>query len=553
MHNKRLFRRLATIALLVVVALIATPTIGFAAIKDFPSSYQTSLLALQNKYPNWTFVPLQTKLDWNTVVSNQTVNGRSLVPTSFESAMKDPSRPNQVEPGWVNASAAGIKYYLDPRNFLDEKDIFQFELLSFNPEYHTQAGVWSLLNGSFMGSTHNVSYINTSGGTSTLPQSYSALVFNAGKNNLVNPYFLSSKILQEVGVSGSDSVTGWVPGYTGIYNFYNIGATAGSNPVVNGLSWARSGVTYGRPWNDPAKSINGGAQWISEGYIRIGQDSVYLQKWSVSPNTPASYLYWHQYMTNISGAVSEAQKMYTGYANLGFLAQPKVFYIPVYNNMPQYPCYRPSGFSDSDGSLYYLNASNVNVRRGPGTAYASYGSYPEGTTFLVRNFTYAVANGYTWAEVQFSNGSIGYVANAFLAKRSTPEPVITHQDDDARIVYTGTWHTASATAYSGGSLHYTNTADSRVYVKFKGGGIQWYGAKLPWGGQMHVWLNGVYKATIDTYASTASYRALMYSIDGLDKNQTHELLLVNTNARGSTVAATAAVDGFTVIDGELVP
>lgn len=51
----------------------------------------------------------------------------------------------------------------------------------------------------------------------------------------------------EVGRNGSGSVSGTVEGYEGYYNFYNIGATAGTNPVLNGLKYARYGSTGSGP------------------------------------------------------------------------------------------------------------------------------------------------------------------------------------------------------------------------------------------------------------------------------------------------------------------
>lgn len=57
----------------------------------------------------------------------------------------------------------------------------------------------------------------------------------------------------------SIAVTGTNSSYPGIFNFYNIGATSGSNPAVNGLKWASSGTTYLRPWTDRYRSIVGGA------------------------------------------------------------------------------------------------------------------------------------------------------------------------------------------------------------------------------------------------------------------------------------------------------
>ena len=41
------------------------------AYSEFPASYRPYLQALHSKYPNWKFTPLNTGLDWNTVVENE--------------------------------------------------------------------------------------------------------------------------------------------------------------------------------------------------------------------------------------------------------------------------------------------------------------------------------------------------------------------------------------------------------------------------------------------------------------------------------------------------
>ena len=51
----------------------------------------------------------------------------------------------------------------------------------------------------------------------------------------MSPYSIASKIIQEVGTKGSNSVSGTYSGYEGYYNFYNLGAYDTGNAIVNGL------------------------------------------------------------------------------------------------------------------------------------------------------------------------------------------------------------------------------------------------------------------------------------------------------------------------------
>ena len=134
----------------------------------------------------------------------------------------------------------------------------------------------------------------------------------------------------------SIAVTGTTTEYPGIYNFYNIGATSGATPALNGLKWASSGNTYLRPWTNPYRSIVGGAMYIGSNYINRGQNTGYLQKFNVTPTNT----YNHQYMTNVEAANSEALKTKNAYNGM-LDSTPLVFSIPIYDNMPATNCAAP--------------------------------------------------------------------------------------------------------------------------------------------------------------------------------------------------------------------
>ena len=116
---------------------------------------------------------------------------------------------------------------------------------------------------------------------------YAQAFMNAAESYDVSPYHLVSRVIQEVGSNGSRSVSGTEPGYEGIYNYYNIGAYQSSDPVINALKWAStpsSNEKYLRPWNSRYKAILGGAKYIATGYISVGQNTLYLQKFDVVAN-----------------------------------------------------------------------------------------------------------------------------------------------------------------------------------------------------------------------------------------------------------------------------
>ena len=95
----------------------------------FPESYLNGLCSLQASHESWSFIPLQTNLDWATSVNKESECGQSYVYTSDESDIDRSC--NNIYAGKVSnlfpASKTAVAFYMDPRNFFTEKNIFQFE------------------------------------------------------------------------------------------------------------------------------------------------------------------------------------------------------------------------------------------------------------------------------------------------------------------------------------------------------------------------------------------------------------------------------------------
>ena len=313
--------------------------------QGFPESYKAKLRLLHQKYPKWVFLADQLSYDWQEVIASESQIGRSLVSKNSISSWKSLAAGSYnwttgqwatFDGGsWVAASEEYISYCMDPRNFLDEKYIFQFELLSFNAATHKEENVKKLLVNSFM-----------ENGESVAGKTYSATFMEAAAQSGVSPYHLASRVIQEVGYSGTTGgVTGhYAPStgnvYNNLYNFYNIGAYAasGRGAVENGLIYAsKTDEDTLRPWNTKYKAIVGGAIYIGKGYINIGQDTIYYEKFDLV-GTP----YTHQYMTNVQAPKSEASKMANAYTEEMKQEIGIVFKIPVYKNMPSETCTCPT-------------------------------------------------------------------------------------------------------------------------------------------------------------------------------------------------------------------
>ena len=408
-----------------------------SGIENFPDSYKPYLYELKRKYPNWEFTALYTGIDWNTAISNEYANNKNLVPISYSDSWKcliSGLYNVEVDSGWVNSSRQAIEYVMDPRNFLNEVRIFQFEKLTYDENINTESGVEKVLYGTEF-YNRLVSYKDSKGNSINTNSKYSSLILNAGIYSGVSPYHLAARIKQEVGPFLSHkSISGTVDGYEGLYNFYNIGATSSTEPlgaIKNGLMYAKNGKNGLSeselenqliPWDNPEKAIKGGAVFIGKSYILVGQNCLYLQKFDVN-NDRSSSLFWHQYMTNCLAPYNEAKSIYNGYSSSNMLNSSIGFIIPVYENMPSQPVNNPNidanDFIYDNTPCYAKVSTTLNVRNGPGTSYEVLTSIPAKQKFV--RIEHGIQNGERWDKVLLDNGIIGYVFQTYVAEVAIPE------------------------------------------------------------------------------------------------------------------------------------
>lgn len=333
----------------------------------FPDSYLDDLVKLHFEHPTWQFVPFNTNLDWNTVIENESVAGRNLVWYSYGEGYRskesysynyatDEYYRHSKEINWWYASPEAIAYYMDPRNYLNSKNIFTFESLSYESSFQNSGIVDKILGNSFMPNLYKKYSSNP----------YTDAFIEAAGTYNVSPIHLASRVLQEQGINGSSTGLGTYKGYENIFNFYNIKAV-GNDPSV-ALLWAKGGASgtltsYGRPWDSPYKSIIGGAKFLSEDYISIGQNTLYFEKFDVSRSNGH---YTHQYMQNLTAPLTEGVTTYSSYSSVnGLLDEALVFIIPVYNNMPSTKVEVPVNKNPNS----YLKSIKVNDKELDGFAY----------------------------------------------------------------------------------------------------------------------------------------------------------------------------------------
>ncbi len=389
-------------SVLVIIIMLATLTVNvsgstryfsgeaeryYNALLDsgFPQDYAADLTELHLLHPNWNFVPLliteeKSSYTWDYVLRAESEDPSNNIIFSSDTyrAYHHPMNKQLYDSSYYQVSDAGLAYFMDPRNFLNETDIFQFFDLSSVDGVSLEA-VQAVLDGTFME-------------TVTLENglTYAEYFLQIGQELHVNPIYLAVKARQEQGVNGTSPIISGTcgdllysfyqnqtqttesgtqvltptDGYTedqlrslnGYYNFYNIKASGNGLFTIyyKAMMRAKEGTpameqVWGNPsWNTAWKSIYGGAYIIKNNYVDAYQNTIYLQKFNVDSRV-SSKNFWKQYMQNVSGALTEARTLYTSFASMGTLDVDCTFLIPVYGGMPKQPSPDPA-----NGSCSYL-------------------------------------------------------------------------------------------------------------------------------------------------------------------------------------------------------
>ena len=355
---------------------------------------------LLEQHPEWQFEVLYTGIDFYTAVQGEYEYDNkkaNLVDTNVYKG--DWIAPNPYVSGnWSSASYNGIAYFMDPRNFLNDVDAFQFvDLADYYNSGATLDSIQYQVNGTFL-------------------NNFAEDVRISCEHQNVNPYYIIARLFQEQGRNGS--ITIYMDGGDGklYFNPFNIGAQVG-NDFATALAKAKE-----QGWDSMQKGIEGGISFIRQNYLDANQNTLYLNKFAVNPNSPGGF-YTHQYMQNLSAAYSEARTFRGAYVDTGTLDNTIKFIIPVYENMPTSPAARPTGQNGGNTGyptitdqgpknvqVYDIQTSLI-VRTGPGTQYAELeGERLQNGTVLLSVERYE--NG--WQKVITPSGKVGYCSGDYV-------------------------------------------------------------------------------------------------------------------------------------------
>ena len=323
----------------------------------FPKSYAEKLAKLKVSHPNWQFVPYKVNATWDEVIAGETkyistnlINGSNTsLRNTEDGAYVNGKWTEFAGGGWYSASKQTVKYFVDPRNFLNDGHVFMFEVLNFDSSVQTTELLQSLLNGTFM--SGNAFYYNDKNEKVNI--SYAQTFRDAGEKNQISSVHLISRVIQEQGSNGSSLSSGDNSEYPGYYNFFNINANGKTTSEVihNGLAYAKK-----KGWNSPYNAIIGGASLLND-YIKYGQNTLYLQKFDFAGDT----YYSTQYMQNVRAPYSESYTAYSAYVKNNSLDIKFTFSVPVFKGtMPDKTSLDIKYNEDSSLSNLSVTSCNLN-------------------------------------------------------------------------------------------------------------------------------------------------------------------------------------------------
>lgn len=207
-------------------------------------------------------------------------------------------------------------------------------------------------------------------------QTYAECIVTLAEEYGISPYMLAVRLRQEQGTEGKSAlISGKYEGFEGYYNYFNFGASGVTDTEIieNGLTYAKE-----NGWDSPVNAIRGGAERIVQKYIAAGQFNLYLQKFNVIKNG-AYALYRHQYMQNLLAARNEAVRTAKAYTELGCMDNGYIFYIPVFENMPETPAPKPEIDGNPNAYLQMLSIEEIETIE-PTTEYPETEETTEGSS-----------------------------------------------------------------------------------------------------------------------------------------------------------------------------
>lgn len=125
------------------------------------------------------------------------------------------------------------------------------------------------------------------------------------------------------------------------------------------------------------------------------------------------------------------------------------------------------------------------------------------------------AGAWVWVDAFDVTTASSTAPSAETPEAPPPAPLRIEQNAQSVVLSSGSWMTNTTAQSSGGSAVLAMDRNARATVTFSGTAVKWIGYRDEWSGKARVYVDGVLKATVDTYASPSQAQAVLYSATGL--------------------------------------
>jgi hypothetical protein len=114
---------------------------------------------------------------------------------------------------------------------------------------------------------------------------------------------------------------------------------------------------------------------------------------------------------------------------------------------------------------------------------------------------------------------------------------VTHQQNDARFIYSGAWKTSAAASASRRSFAFAGSRGASVTIRFIGTHLSWIAKESPVYGKATVILDGKTVATVDLYSKTTVWQHTVWQTATL-KSGAHTVTIACTGTKRAAATGT---------------
>jgi hypothetical protein len=146
-----------------------------------------------------------------------------------------------------------------------------------------------------------------------------------------------------------------------------------------------------------------------------------------------------------------------------------------------------------------------------------------------------------------SDHNVGVDAFDILGMLTQASALRRYEQNDSRLIYTGTWTASSASAASAGSFRFANKSGASVTIPFEGTYLAWIAKTSPLYGVARVSVDGGDPVDVDLYTPTAQFQRKVWETGPLASGL-HTVRIAWTGDRNAAATASnIGVDAFEVL------